>query len=184
MNEIKASKVTTTYETLDPSDILPAAAEQILFQPSPLQQTLKAQFWARFQPGPFDDKQNITLPTIQEVVTDPRIRKYWALPGFKEWFSNQDENRERLEYLWMVGLDTAEGILRDPAAQPNAKVQLLKLLAEVTGRLTKGGKTEDRFSDDAVNKMSETELKDWLKKKGVTVSAKYSVKPRAEEETF
>ncbi len=147
---------------------LAKVAEDILFQPSPLMQTMKAQFWARFQPGPVNDTANLTLPTVQQYVSDPRLKKYWSTPGFKEWFTNQDENRERIEYLWMVGLDTAEQILRDSNAQPNAKVQLLKLLAEVAGKLPKPGKNDEKFADASINNMDAKELKAWLKRRGIT----------------
>lgn len=159
-------------------------ADEIIFQPSPLQQTLKAQFWARASSNPFIDKTNLTLADVQEHVPDPKLKKYWSVPGFKEWFSNQDENRERLDYLWMVGLDAAEMILRDPAAQASAKVNLIKTLAEIQGLVSRGKNKEEKFSDETVNKMSEAELKEWLKKKGVSVQAEYKVRPNLDEEKF
>lgn len=153
--------------------------EDISFQPSPLQQSLKAQFWARFVPGPMDDSKSLSLPVIQSIVNDARLKKYWGVPGFKEWFCNADEMRERAEYLWMVGLDAAEMILRDPSANLSAKVNLIKLIADVTGRLSsKKAAIEEKYSDDMINKMSQDELKDWLTRKGVTVKATYDVKPK------
>lgn len=159
---------------------LSSAADDILFQPSPLHQTLKAQFWARFTPSPIDDSANLTLASVLHHVGDSRLKRYWALPGFREWFTNRDENRERVEYLWMVGLDTAESILRDGQANPAAKVQLLKLLAEVTGRVTRGSQKEEKFSDETVNRMDEKELRGWLKKRGITMSTPPDAPPTKE----
>lgn len=141
--------------------------DDLLFQPSPMHQTLKAQFWARFEPSPLADEHGITLPLVQSLVNDSRLKRYWSMPGFREWFTNKDENRERLEYLWMVGLDTAEQLLRDPLVQSGPKVNLIKLIAEVSGRLVRNAPVE-KFSDAAIDKMSETELRAFLEKKGVS----------------
>lgn len=166
-------------ENLDPAIF----HEDLSFQPSPIQQSLKAQFWARFIPGPLDDPKKLTLPLVQSIVNDAKLKRYWNLPGFKEWFSNQNENVERVEYLWAVGLDAAEQILRDSSTNPAVKVNLLKLLADVTGRLSsKNRPVEEKYADEAINKMSQDELKEWLSKKGVTVTATYDVKPKGGED--
>lgn len=181
----KATKVVNSHgEEASEVELLQASVE-LFFVPSPLQQQLKAQFWARFEPGPFADKSRLNLPLVQEHVNDPKLKQYWGVPGFKEWFSNKDEAREKLEYLFMLASSAMEQVLLDPGANANAKANIFKNLAEMTGRLTKGGKEADKFSDDQVNKMSEEELRKFIQKKGVTVSAKYSVKPTTEgEETF
>jgi hypothetical protein len=151
-----------------------------LFIPSPFQQNLKAQFWARAGNHPFLEPDNITIAFVQKFLKDARIPKYWQTPGFKEWFTNQDENRERIEYLWSAGLDAAEQILRDPAAPAAAKVNLIKTLAEMQGHIARGKGKDEKFSDEQVNKMSEKELKEWLHKKGVTVKAEYTVQPKSD----
>jgi hypothetical protein len=148
-----------------------------LFLPSPFQQNLKAQFWSRAGNHPFLEPENIGVAFVRKFVKDARLERYWKEPGFKEWFTNQDENRERLEYLWSAGLDAAEAILRDPAQPAAAKVNLIKILAEMQGHVSRGKNGQEKFSDEAVNKMSEKELKEWLQKKGVTVKASYEVTP-------
>jgi hypothetical protein len=135
--------------------------EEVSFLPAPIHQQLRAQFWARFAPSPFESKENITLATAQNYVNDSRLKRYWGTPGFKEWFCRQNENMERLEYLWSIGLDAAETILRDQTGQAGPKIQLLKLIAEVTNKLPKA-KSEERFSDDKINKMNEDELNEFL----------------------
>ncbi len=155
--------------------------EDGLFIPTPFQQQLKAQFWARAGNHPFLVPGNITLAFVEKYIRDKRIKTYWPLPGFSEWFTNQDENKERIDYLWIASLDAAEQILRDPAAPAAAKVNLIKTLAEMQGHLSRGKGKEEKFSDETVNKMSEAELKEWLNKKGVTVKASYEVHPKSDE---
>lgn len=177
MSELKIGSL--SKDTKD----LPALVGDLVFFPEKDHQRLKAQFWARFESSPFADAASISLSTVQEKVSDPRLRNYWALPGFKEWFLNKDEARERLEYLFSKALDAAEVVLEDLDPKSfSAKVNLIKLLAELTGRLqTRGGGKDEKFSDSAINDMSEAELKKWLNRKGVTVSAEYKVKPTVEK---
>lgn len=181
MSDVELKKTRHIENLAEATKAVETALEDISFQPAPNQQMLKAQFWARYVPNPFESRENISLATVQETINEPKLKRYWSIPGFKDWFINQEEGKERIDYLWMVGLDTAEQIMRDPAVNAGAKVNLLKLLAEVSGRLQRGSKGEEKFSDDTVNKMSEEELKKWLKNRGVQVEAKYKVKPNREE---
>lgn len=112
------------------------------------------------------DSRNVSLAQALEVTQAPQLRKWWAEDGFQDWFLNREEAKERLQYLFQKGLDAAENILDNPEANANAKANILKLLAEMTGHLTK--KPVDRFADEQVNKMSEEQLKAYLEKKGVT----------------
>lgn len=180
MTDIELKRTTHLTNSKEATEAVSTALDELSFQPAPLHQQMKAQFWSRYVPNPFESRENISLASVQEVVSDARLRRYWHVPGFKEWFINQDEGKERLEYLWMVGLDTAEQILRDPAVNAGAKTNMLKLLAEVTGRLVRGSNKDEKFSDAAVNSMSKDELEKWLKNRGVQVEAKYKVTPAKE----
>ena len=144
-------------------------ADNILFEPTATQSKIKAKFWSRYHPGPFDSPSDgkITLATALEVTGSTSLRKYWSQPGFREWFLNRDEEREKLKYLFNKALDSAEKILDNPEANPNAKANIIKMLAEMNGFM--GKKQIEKFADDDINKMSEKQLKEFLTKKGVKV---------------
>lgn len=140
-------------------------SDDVSFLPSPFHQELKSQFFARFEPGPFKDAKTITLADVQAVVNEPKLRQYWGVPGFKEWFTNSNTVGEKIEYLTLIGLDALEAVLLDPKAQASAKVNAFKLLAEIKGLLTRGN--QKALAGNAVDNMSEQQLKDYLKKHGV-----------------
>lgn len=145
-----------------------ALASDVLFSPSVPQAKVKARFWVRFTPGPFMGPSGITVEEAMRVTGCPTLKKWWGEKGFKEWFLNKEEERERIKYLFNKGLDAVEEILMDPAANPNAKANLIKMLAEMTGHL---GKTKpvEKFADQEIEKMDEQQLETYLTKKGVKV---------------
>lgn len=142
-------------------------ADSVIFTPNPRQRKVKAQFWSRFQSGPFVSPSALSLPAIQEVVNVPSLKEWWYIDGFKEWFINREEAREKLEYLYMKALDTAEDILDDPNAQASAKVNMIKVLGELANKFP--SRWQERFADDDINKMDEKQLIAFLERKGVTV---------------
>lgn len=153
-NEIKKKDIT-------------ALAEQVIFTPTPRQRKVKAQFWSRFQPGPFVSPSALTINDIQSVVNVAALKEWWADGLFKEWFMNREEAREKLEYLFMKALETAEEILENPEAQASAKVNMIKVIGELANKFP--SKWQEKFADEDINKMSEAQLKAYLEKQGVTV---------------
>lgn len=144
-------------------------ADKALFSPSARQRQVKARFWARFQPSPFQSAPDkMSAAEIAKICDSAMIKDQWHLSGFKDWFLNKEEGRERLEYLFMKSLDTAEAILDDPAAQASAKVNLIKVLAELSNKFP--SRYAEKFADDDIGKMSETQLRAYLEKKGINVS--------------
>jgi hypothetical protein len=142
-------------------------ADSVIFSPTAMHRKWKIKFWSRFVPNPLTDVNNITIYDIDEIIRDSRISKYWGNQGFKDWFLNTDENREKLEYLFQVSLEVAEEILFDPEANTSAKVNMVKVLAELANKFPSKNATE-RFVDDEINKMSESQLKAYLERRGVT----------------
>ena len=158
----------TTLSKDESKEIKPnKLAEQVIFTPSANQSKIKARFWTRYQPGPFSSPENMTMAEALEVTGSAQLRKWWAVPGFTEWFMNRDEERERLKYLFNKGLDTMESMLDNPDTNANAKANLIKMLAEMNGYL--GKKPVEKFADEDINKMSENQLKTFLEKKGVKI---------------
>lgn len=146
---------------------LPALADEVIFSPTPRQRQIKAKFWSRFQPGPFANPDNLSMADVQAVARCSSLKEWWPKPGFKEWFMNREEAREKLEYLFMKALSTAEDLLDDPAAQASAKVNMIKVISELANKFP--SKFEQKFSDEAINKMDEKQLKHYLERKGVSI---------------
>jgi hypothetical protein len=138
---------------------------ELIYLPTPPQRKVKAAFWAVYNENPIMGVDKINLATVQQITGSAVVSKWWAKDGFKEWFLNKDETRQRLEYLFNLSLDTAEEILIDPEANTNAKVQMIKLLAELTNKMPQKWKQE-KFLDENIQKMDKRQLEGFLKKHG------------------
>lgn len=176
--EIRNSQIEDTNIKLsqvnDLGSKLSELSDTVIFQPTPAQKKLKAKFHSRFIPGPLTDLNNLSLSDALEITGDSRLRKLWEQPGFKEWFANRDENRERLEYLFTLALDTAEEILTSETAQASAKVNMVKVLAELANKFP-NKYAQEKYVDEEINRMSELQLTTWLSRRGVELPA---AKPR------
>lgn len=140
-------------------------ADAVIYTPNATAKKLKAKFWARYNPGLLGIPDVIPVSEIAEVTKDGRVDKLWLQPGFQDWFLNKDENRERLEYLFTLAMDAAEDMLTNPDIQPSARVNAIKVVAELANKFPSRYQQE-RFTDDEINKMSELQLKAWLEKRG------------------
>ncbi len=141
--------------------------EDILYRPSDADCKVKARFWSRFEPGPLLTYNNITPELVIKLTGVTSITQNWYKPGFKAWFLNKDEAREKLEYLFMKSLDAAEQIITNEELQPSARVNMIKIIAELAAKFPT--KKEEKYADKDINDMNESELKAYLDRKGVVI---------------
>ena len=138
---------------------LESIKQDLVFLPNPAHRRAKSKFWSRY--SDLDLAQNISLGAALQLTKEPQLAKWWNLPGFKDWFLNNDEARERLEYLWFVGMDTIESIFLDPDANHNAKVQAFKIIAQLAG---KEPDKREKYADESIQKMDSAKLKAYILK--------------------
>jgi hypothetical protein len=141
-----------------------AIIEDITFLPSPEQRKNKAAFWASYADNPMASSDNVTLALALQTTKEPRLRRWWPVPGFSEWYSNKDEFRQRLEYLANLGLDTIEDILLDPEANANARMNAAKLMLEAASKMPNKW-NQEKFLDEHIQKMGQQELESWIAKR-------------------
>ncbi len=138
---------------------LEAVLDELLYLPTPAQRRIKAKYWKRAAEATFTD-QGPTLPEILRVVKDKRIPIWWQEEGFKAWFRNEEEFKERMEYIANLALDTVEEILTNPEARESARMAAAKLAIEVAGKMPKGDVTQ--FADAKINQMDAGQLRDFI----------------------
>lgn len=142
------------------------------FEPSMGQRRAKANFWTAWQDDPTLDPELMTADTAARLSGNRTVRRWWTEPGFKAWFMNKDEQRQRLEYLFELSMDAAEDILTnsDPKAQ-GARVQLIKHMSELANKMPSKSNSLGAGLDGmvkAILSMGEVELKALLQKQGTT----------------
>lgn len=132
---------------------------------------LKAQFWTRVADNPLFSGA-VTSAMARQVLDSEYVAQAWKKPGFKEWFSNKDEYRERLEYLFSKALDAAEEILlnQDIKAQ-SARVNMIKSISELASKIPGRGADSKKSNGlaNAIGSMDRAELELLLEKNGVNV---------------
>lgn len=143
--------------------VLELANSELTYLPTPEMRRAKGAFWARFNDNPICDPEDISLATAMRFSPDNRLSKWWALPGFRDWYRNRDEFRQRMEYLAQLALDTLETILVDPLAQGSAKVNAAKLIMEVARKMPAKSQAE-QFMDEKISQMSRPQLEEYIKK--------------------
>lgn len=133
--------------------------DDLVFLPSPVHRRAKTKFWTRYMD--LDTGTKVNLAQALQLTGEPSLAKWWNLPGFQDWFLNKEEARERLEYLWYLGMDAIEDIFLDPDANHNAKVQALKIIANLAGK--EPTRTE-KYADESIQKMDKDKLRAYIKK--------------------
>lgn len=139
--------------------VLEVLSNDLTYMPSHEQRKLKSAFWLRFNDNPVCEPGEISVSVIQRVASDSRLEKWWSQPGFKEWFRNQEEFRERVESMAHLALDTLMDILvTDDPRQTSSKVAAAKLLLEVGRKLPSKTQSTDKFIDQRIGEMDKKQL--------------------------
>lgn len=146
-----------------PSEKIAQIAEDITFLPSPEQRKTKASFWALYQENPLVEVASVSIQLATQLTGDSRIQRWWGIPGFREWFTNKEEFRQRLEYLANLALDTAEQVLADPKANASARVNMAKLIIEAAGRMPNKW-AKEQYLDERIGQMGKKELEAYIRR--------------------
>lgn len=150
-----------------PVNVLQAATSELVFIPTPSQRQVKARLITKLVDNPLLDAASLTLSEAEQITNSAQLKDWWGRPGFKEWFLDQNEYRQRLEYLFSLALDAAEEILlsTDPRSQ-SARVSMVKLLAELANKVPR---ETIKYADDAISKMDKAQIEAFLEKNGVSL---------------
>lgn len=149
-------------------NILAELVGDLTFLPSPEQRKAKSAYWTVRADSPLQ-ADRITLQEAQSATGEGRLRKWWTLPGFPEWFANREEFRQRVEYLANLALDTAEEILLDRNVNANARVQMAKLVIEAANRMPQKYQKE-LYVDEKVAQMGKKELEEYIRKASILLA--------------
>lgn len=159
--------------SLPPPERVAQVCDDLLFVPTPDQRQVKAAFWQRYSQSPVLDISKITGTYVHKLVPDSRIPRWWSMFGFKEWFLNEDEFRQRLEYLANLSLDTLEAILTDPDANHSARVNAAKLIFEASNKMPKKWE-KVAYLDAGVQNMDQAQLESFIRKQSLGLLAQPS----------
>ena len=144
------------------------ALSEFTFEPTDAQRRLKVRFWASMNDVPLNDKNEVNPDLIRKQTGTSPIVRWWADQGFREWFLNIDEQRQKLEYLFDLALDAARDIiLNDDPKRQSARVQMIKSIAELANKLPQRNVAPKNGITQAIEGMDKAELAMFLEKNGV-----------------
>lgn len=138
--------------------------EKLVFIPDEEMRQCKACFWAKVQDKPHVNVDELTLVAVMYEVPDSRLREWWHIDGFKDWFTNKSEVMQRLEYIITLGLDAVQDLMgsRDSKVA-GAQVKALEMCMRLTNREPAKVK-EVKLIDKEVQDMTEAELDEFIAK--------------------
>lgn len=155
--------MSTISKIQEAAQVLEMVTSELTYLPSPEQRKAKSAFWARFNDNPICEPSEISLAIALRFVADSRLSKWWGQEGFRAWFSNQDEFRQRMEYLSNLALDRLEGIIADPKANASAQVNAIKLIMEVTRKMPPKF-SKEIYVDEKIGQMDRKQLEEYIRK--------------------
>lgn len=97
------------------------------------------------------------------MVQSKKLDEWWQDANFTSWFLNDEEFRERLEYICDVALDHfATMVSLMPEMNAGDALKTAKLAFELADKMPKK-KMEHTVSDNKIAQMNEAELREYVK---------------------
>jgi hypothetical protein len=143
-----------------PEKAFEAIMAEVVFYPSDAQIKCKSAFWAVYSTDGLD-VSNPSMAVALDVTNETRLPSWWGLPGFREWFLNKEEYRQKLDYLMHIGFDALERVLRTSQSD-TAIVSAMKLLIAANDKMPKQGNV--KYADEWVAGLSDQQLEEYINK--------------------
>jgi len=144
------------------SKVLAAAAQDVVFEPTPEMRRAKAAFWASLSDHPLGDADTLSLAASKQLGADSRLSRWWVVPGFVDWWQNKQEFKQRLEYLAQLSLDSLEEVLTSPDSNATARINAAKLVLDAANKMPRNSQPADTL-DQKLATMSRTELEAFVR---------------------
>jgi hypothetical protein len=90
--------------------------------------------------------------------------------GFPQWFWNQNEFSERLDYLSQIALDQLETLVTSAKTSDSARVAAIKMVLEASKKLGQSDKQE--FADTKIGQMDQKQLEDFIQSRTKLLNVK------------
>lgn len=170
------SKVPELEEKLKPDNkpavrvdsAVAAITDLAFFSPTVRMHKIKIKFWSKFKTGPFGvSPDDLTALDVARVTGSASIEKWWKQSGFKEWFFNQEDQQERIQVLFEMGMSSMEELFLDEKVPASAKVAAFKAVAELGNKFPSKDMTV--FADRQIEQMDAKQIEEFLKREGVKV---------------
>ena len=111
------------------------------------------------------DASDVTLTDVERLVSEPKLARWWSQPGFKEWFRNQEEFREKAELMAFLAMDAMESILiSDDPRMAGPKAAMIKLAMEIASKMPTKNTGPEKYADAKIGDMDRKQLEEYIAK--------------------
>jgi len=131
------------------------------FVPTNDQKRAKSQFWTSFASGDVVPSPVPSLALASKYAGDSRIHTWWPTPGFQQWFWNQNEFEERLDYLAQLALDQLESMINSARTSDSARISAIKMVLEASKKIGNKSDTQE-FADSKIGTMDQGQLEEFI----------------------
>ena len=134
--------------------------EQSRFTPTPAQCRRRAEL----HQGAIQVSPDMSLEALLDAGVSGVVSRWWATPGFREWFLSKDHNKHQAEALLQQAMLRLGDVLRD--SDDNSEIinaaKEARTLYTALNAPDKNG--DEKFADADVQEMSKEELEQYIKK--------------------
>lgn len=141
---------------------LQAVVANARFTPTQSQIRSRSEFWSK-QVGEVSPDADLAVVTALGA-SGRGLDKWWAIPGFREWYLSKDWNKHAAELLLIQAMSALSAVMRDAVDHTtliNAAKEARTLHAQMNAVDTK----EEKFADAAIGEMSREELTAFINKR-------------------
>lgn len=135
-----------------------------MFKPTKDQARAKAQFFNKYEKnqllGPVD---TLSIQVMEKLAGEKDLNRWMQEPGFRNWFLNNEYNKELLESAVELSIKEALNILEMPSdgekgsPKPSDKLSAMKIILEYAGYAPKKQATVE-YQDKEIAAMDEENL--------------------------
>jgi hypothetical protein len=135
-----------------------------LFEPNQAQKMAKVKFWEEIKENAALKPEIMSVDQISDTAGAQRVKTWLKDPRFVAWFFNKNTVAHKIMAATEAAIDTLVKAMdnEDPKAQA-ARVKAAEIVLKFGG-YEPAKRIETEFLDSDVNKMDETQLREFIKR--------------------
>lgn len=139
------------------------SVQDLMYEPSPRERELKAEFWGKWADNPECSEDSVTMAAVIQQTGTDAIRKYWAKPGFREWFTNSETFVTRATINGEKAQDVIWEILNSSQASDSVKLKAATVAIDTMTKIQ--AKRQDKvYSDKEIQEADVDKLRQMARK--------------------
>lgn len=137
-------------------------ALELVLNVTPQMREIKSNFWLAFNSNPICDPDHITLAAAEKLTKSQKLSDWWEKPGFRKWFTTENEFEIKLVSAKHAALDTLVDVMQNPDCPAASRVAAAKQVLEHSKTINKSEDME-KMLEKIAGVSNVKELEQYLK---------------------